>query len=161
VAPVRRERPSRTATKIARFMLLLDAVPRLAPVLPAGSARAVEAILRGSGSVPQRHVDMMRSPRTVRFRFGFSDRVRVYRKPNGDGGLAPSSDDEAAAADPRDYDAEYYVRLLASTYAERLARAFTAEDFGIVFADADQLTLFSPSVQSIRPVLRMLALPDE
>jgi DNA polymerase elongation subunit (family B) len=87
------------------------------------------------------------------------DRVRVYRKQNGEGGLAESPDEDAIAADPRDYDAEYYVRLLRSTYAERLARAFTAEDFAVVFADADQFTLFSPSVQSIRPVLRTLPSP--
>ena len=38
-------RPSRTALKIARFMILLDAVPRLRPILPDGAAAAIEAIL--------------------------------------------------------------------------------------------------------------------
>jgi hypothetical protein len=42
-------------------------------------------------------------------------------------------------------------------YAERLARAFTAEDFGVVFADADQLALFGPDVGTIRPILRTLS----
>jgi methyltransferase (TIGR00027 family) len=60
-------RPSRTAVKIARFMLLLDAVPRLEPVLPAGAAETAEAILRASGAVRLRDIGMMRSPRTVRF----------------------------------------------------------------------------------------------
>ena len=86
------------------------------------------------------------------------ERVRVYRRPNGEGGVA-SSDEDARAADARDYDAEYYVRLLRSTYAERMARAFTAHDFDVVFADADQLTLFAPSVLSIRPILRTLPAP--
>jgi methyltransferase (TIGR00027 family) len=61
-----RGRPSRTATKIARFMLLLDGVLRLKQVLPAGSAQTVEEILRASGAVRARDIDTMRSPLTVR-----------------------------------------------------------------------------------------------
>ena len=60
-------RPSRTATKIARFMLLIDAVPRLAPVLPENAARTADALLRASGAVSARQLDLMRRPRTVRF----------------------------------------------------------------------------------------------
>ena len=81
------------------------------------------------------------------------DRVRVYRRQNGEGGLAPS-DDDASTEDARAYDVDHYVRVLRSTYAERLARAFTAEDFGLVFADAEQLTLFAPALHTIRPILR-------
>jgi DNA polymerase elongation subunit (family B) len=81
------------------------------------------------------------------------DRVRIYRRQNGEGGLAPS-DDVEAPEDTRAYDVEHYVRLLRSTYAERLARAFTAEDLGVVFADAEQLTLFEPSLHTIRPILQ-------
>jgi methyltransferase (TIGR00027 family) len=58
--------PSRTAMKIARFMVLLDAVPRLARVLPEGEARAAEQILRASGTVRPGHIDRMRSRGTVR-----------------------------------------------------------------------------------------------
>ncbi len=85
-------------------------------------------------------------------------RIRVYRKQNGEGGLV-ASDDETPAPDLRDYDVEYYVRLLRTSYAERLARAFTAEDFGVVFADPDQYSLFSPPVDGIRPVLTSRDLP--
>ena len=81
------------------------------------------------------------------------DRVHVYRRQNGEPGLAASSVEETTAADVRDYDVEYYVRLLRTTYAERMARAFTAEDFGVVFADPDQYTLFAPPVASVRTVL--------
>jgi DNA polymerase I len=89
------------------------------------------------------------------------DQVRVYRKPNGEAGLtgrpeAPSSDD-LPDADPRDYDIEYYVRVLRTTYAERLARAFSPEDFATVFADPDQLSLFATPLESIRPVLTIIA----
>jgi DNA polymerase elongation subunit (family B) len=85
------------------------------------------------------------------------DHARVYRKRNGEAGLAgrpvePSSDD-LPDADPRDYDIDYYVRLLRTTYAERLARAFTLEDFATVFADPDQLSLFAAPLELIRPVL--------
>lgn len=62
-----RARPSRTALKIARFMVLLDAQPRLAGVLPSGAARAVEAVLAASGAVPPSLVTMMRRPATLRF----------------------------------------------------------------------------------------------
>jgi DNA polymerase elongation subunit (family B) len=87
------------------------------------------------------------------------DRVRVYRKRNGEGGVV-SSPDDAMADHPRDYDADYYVRLLRSTYAERLARAFTAHDFGVVFADVDQLDLLAPSLDRIRRVLKRLRVHD-
>jgi len=88
------------------------------------------------------------------------DHARVYRKANGEAGLAgrplaPSSDD-AADADPRDYDIEYYIRLLRASYAERLARAFTPEDFATVFADPDQLSLFAAPLEAITPVLTIL-----
>ena len=86
-------------------------------------------------------------------RWRVGDRVHVYRKQNGEGGVVESLEDDAQIPDPRDYDVEYYVRLLRSTYAERLARAFTAEDFGVVFADAHQFTMFSPPIQAIRPIL--------
>jgi DNA polymerase elongation subunit (family B) len=82
-------------------------------------------------------------------------RVRVYRKQNGEGGVVASSDDDdTPISDPRDYDVDYYVRLLRSTYAERLARAFAPEDFGVVFADPDQFALFSSPIEAIRPILR-------
>lgn len=79
------------------------------------------------------------------------DHVRVYRKPNGDAGLASRTD-----ADPHDYDIEYYVRVLRTSYAERLARAFRPDDFGTVFADPDQLSLFAAPIESIKPVLTIL-----
>ena len=86
------------------------------------------------------------------------DRIRVYRRQSGEGGLVASTDDETPAPDRRDYDIQYYERLLRTTYAERLARAFSPEDFGVVFADPDQFTLFAPPVGSIRTILTTL--PD-
>jgi len=83
------------------------------------------------------------------------ERVHIYRKQNGEGGVV-SSDDDAPYADPRDYDTVYYIRLLRSTYAQRLARAFAPEDFCIVFGDADQYSLFTRPIASIGTVLTML-----
>ena len=84
----------------------------------------------------------------------------MYRKDNGESGLASESDDGQDSADPRDYDAEHYVRLLRSTYAERLARGLSAEDFAVVFGDPDQFSLFTPSVGAIRTVLTELPQPS-
>lgn len=63
---MRSTKPSRTASKIARFVLLLDATPRFAGLLPSGSAAAVEAILRASGTIRPAAIDVMRQPRAQR-----------------------------------------------------------------------------------------------
>ena len=84
----------------------------------------------------------------------------VYRKQNGESGLAGGtvmpSDDDAATSDARDYDIDYYVRLLSEAYIQRLARAFTPADFSAVFADPDQFSLFTPPIESIRTVLTVV-----
>jgi methyltransferase (TIGR00027 family) len=72
--------PSRTALKIARFMVLLGAQPRLADALPQGAASAVEAILLASGAIHPSHVTMMRRPGAWRM-------VRVVEALTGRGQL--------------------------------------------------------------------------
>ena len=84
------------------------------------------------------------------------ERVRVYRTAKGEGRTIEQPDESAPAPDPRDYDVDYYVRLLRDSYAERLARAFTPEDFEIVFADPDQLALFVAPVERVKPILTIL-----
>lgn len=84
------------------------------------------------------------------------DRIRVYRRRNGEPGLVPFSEEDVSTRDPRDYDVAYYVRLLRATYAERLARAFTPDDFATVFADPEQLSLFAPRLETLRTVLTIL-----
>jgi DNA polymerase I len=92
-------------------------------------------------------------------------RVRVYRAVQGGAGLIEERDSDgdeadgasASAADPRDYDVEHYVRVLRDSFAIRLVRAFAPDDFAAVFADPDQLSLFTPPLASIRPVLTELA----
>lgn len=84
------------------------------------------------------------------------DRIRVYRRSGGEAGLLDALHEKAATADPRDYDVNYYVRLLRRSYVKRLARAFRPRDFAAVFADPDQISLFVPPVKAIQPVLTRL-----
>jgi DNA polymerase I len=96
---------------------------------------------------------MLASGRTA---WSIGERVRVYRTRTGAGGVVADADDEAAVtelADRRDYDVDHYVRVLRDTFAARLVRAFTPDDFAAVFADPDQLSLFSPSLAAMRTIL--------
>ena len=71
--------------------------------------------------------------------------------------MVPSSEEDAASTDARDYAIDYYVRLLRLSYATRLARAFKPDDFSTVFADPDQASLFDPSVELVRTILTQVA----
>jgi DNA polymerase elongation subunit (family B) len=102
------------------------------------------------------------------------EQIRVYRAAGGRPALLQESDGEsglggatdangatgelADAADSRDYDVDYYARLLRDVFASRLVRALSAEDFAAVFADPEQLTLFAPDLSQARTVLTVL--PD-
>jgi DNA polymerase elongation subunit (family B) len=89
--------------------------------------------------------------------WSLGERVRVYRVAGGLPGLLASLDDEGESwSDPRDYDVEYYARLLVRTFASRLARALTDEDFAAVFADPGQASLFPRDLRDARPVLTEL-----
>jgi hypothetical protein len=84
------------------------------------------------------------------------DRVRIYRKRNGGCGLLQESEDGqigAGETDHRDYDVNHYSRLLRQAFATRLSCAFTPDDYEAVFADPDQMSLFMPSMTTIRTVL--------
>lgn len=96
------------------------------------------------------------------------ERVYVYRRSLGRAGLwRPDDGSEAvdadafseAALDARDYDVEHYVRQLRDSFASRLARGVSAEDFDAIVADPDRPTLFSRSLSGARPVLSVLAAP--
>lgn len=94
-----------------------------------------------------------------RDRWKSGERVRIYRAPGNRPLPLPDSPDGDIASAPRDYDSAYYVRLLRETFAARLARAFTADDFAAVFADPDQPSLFAPPVESVQPLLTPLMEP--
>jgi DNA polymerase elongation subunit (family B) len=101
-----------------------------------------------------------------RTEWAVGEHVRVYRATRGRSRLIVEAgdDDDTAdhasgdpamspAADPRDYDVEHYLRVLRDTYAARLARALTPEDFAAVFADPEQPSLFARSLAGARPIL--------
>jgi DNA polymerase I len=90
--------------------------------------------------------------------WSIGDRVRVYRNSAGDGAIAIEADDDggdAEHADRRDYDVDHYTRVLRDSFAVRLARAFTHEDFAAVFADPDQPSLFQPPIAAIHSILTL------
>jgi uncharacterized membrane protein len=55
--------------------------------------------------------------------------------------------------DARDYDVEYYVRVLRESFATRLERAVEPEHFAALFDDPLQLSLFGAGLARARPVL--------
>ncbi len=84
------------------------------------------------------------------------ERVRVYRKAGGSGGVVPGSAVPGGVVqngDAHDYDVDHYVRLLTDTFASRLERAFTVDDHAAVFTDPEQPSLFQRDVASIRSIL--------
>jgi DNA polymerase elongation subunit (family B) len=90
------------------------------------------------------------------------ERIRVYRTLHGAGGVVPDPDDESLPSssfrwvDRRDYDVDHYARVLRDTFASRLERAFTPEDFTELFRDPEQPTLFLADIAAIQPLLRSL-----
>ncbi len=90
--------------------------------------------------------------------WSIGERVRVYRTQRGAGRTIaePDADEAPGDRDPRDYDVDHYVRVLRDQFASRLARALTPGDFAAVFADPDQLSLFTPSLADMQPVLTRL-----
>ncbi|WP_394840234.1 ribonuclease H-like domain-containing protein [Pendulispora rubella] len=88
------------------------------------------------------------------------EHVRVYRATGSRAALLPDPDaddnDATAVPDPRDYDTEYYVRLLRETFAARLSRALSPEDFAAAFEDPEQLSLFDRTLAQARPILTVL-----
>ncbi|HEU5349847.1 MAG TPA: 3'-5' exonuclease [Ktedonobacterales bacterium] len=88
------------------------------------------------------------------------EQVRVYRAVGGQAALLQTTEDGEPGDDPRNYDSAHYIRLLRETFAARLARAFTADDFAALFDDPMQPSLFATPIETIRPVLTArMALP--
>ncbi|MCE9574855.1 MAG: ribonuclease H-like domain-containing protein [Deltaproteobacteria bacterium] len=117
---------------------------------------------------------MIASGRTT---WSIGERVRVYRTAQGgrvidepDEDVGDDDDDDELGPlspilrdnrnDPRDYDAEHYVRMLRDQFATRLARALAPDDFAVVFADPDQLSLFTPPLAAMRPILTTMIEDD-
>ena len=89
--------------------------------------------------------------------WSIGERVRVYRRQGGTGGVVDEFDGEALVTDDaRDYDVAYYAASLRRNFASRLARAFAPIDFDTLFADATQYPLFTPELATVRAVLTQI-----
>jgi DNA polymerase I len=86
------------------------------------------------------------------------ERVRVYRAAGKRAGLLAedANGDRAEGDDARDYDVEHYVRVLRDSYAERLARAFSAEGFRALLDDPDRPSLFARVEALAQPRLTVM-----
>ena len=62
-----------------------------------------------------------------------------------------STSPRASIADRRDYDVDHYVQVLITSYAARLRKAFSPEDFAQLFRLESQPGLFDQPVDSIQP----------
>jgi DNA polymerase, archaea type len=97
------------------------------------------------------------------------ERVRVYRAVGDRPALVPDSAGAGADLDDagpvvsgaRDYDVEYYLRILREAFAARLARAFEPDDFAAVFADPVQPSLFARPLDQVQTILTPVALLAE
>jgi DNA polymerase elongation subunit (family B) len=92
-----------------------------------------------------------------RTRWARGEYARVYRA----GGGRPALLSPPESPDPRDYDVAHYVRMLRETFAARLARAFSADDFAALFDDPAQPPLFAPPLDAIHPVLTHFMEPPD
>ncbi|HYQ00615.1 MAG TPA: ribonuclease H-like domain-containing protein [Polyangiaceae bacterium] len=90
------------------------------------------------------------------------ERIRVYRATRGRAGLLPDQEpaETDANRDARDYDVDYYSRLLRDTFAARLARGLSPDDFAAICAAPEQPSLFERSLTEARPVLTILSNPQ-
>lgn len=61
------------------------------------------------------------------------------------------SSPRAVIADRRDYDINHYIQVLVTSYAARLRKAFSPEDFAQLFRLESQPGLFDQPVESIQP----------
>jgi hypothetical protein len=80
----------------------------------------------------------------------------VYRANGGRAGLLVERDDDDDSSthhDARDYDVDYYARILRDNFATRLATAFPPEVYAAIVADPMQPSLFERSLRDEAPRL--------
>ena len=131
---------------------------------------------RRVGHAEQAYETLLAAGRT---RWAPGERVRFYRAVGGASVWIPDeseeiSFDETGEADARagkherkepllpahdrdvqnrhDYDVDHYLRVLVTSYASRLRKAYAAEDFEQLFRIDKQLGLFDRSIEDIQPI---------
>jgi DNA polymerase elongation subunit (family B) len=75
--------------------------------------------------------------------------ISANSAPPGNGQGTPSR--RAVLADRRDYEVEHYLRVLVTSYAARLRKAFEPDDFEQLFRSDGQAGLFDRPVETIQP----------
>lgn len=86
------------------------------------------------------------------------ERVRFYRSQQGGYVWLPDERENQTQTEHRpsiqlpDYDIDYYIALLTTSYAARLRKAFRPEDFDQLFRESKQLGLFDQPIESIQPL---------
>ncbi len=129
-----------------------------------------------SGHSEQAYEALLAASRT---RWTPGERVRFYRAQGGasiwlpdeseeisfdEAGEAEVSASEHVSKEPlhlsldndinnrRDYDVEHYLRVLVTSYASRLRKAYSSEDFEQLFRIREQLGLFDRPIEHIHPI---------
>jgi DNA polymerase elongation subunit (family B) len=103
---------------------------------------------------------LLAAGRTV---WGVGERVRVYRAQHGtmvwlpDDHQLDSTGENVASRrmhsdEQRDYDVEHYIRVLQTSYARRLQKAFTSDAFAQVFRVDGQAGLWDLPLDQIEPI---------
>ena len=77
------------------------------------------------------------------------EKIRFYR---ATGGRSVLLQDEDSLEPQRDYDVALYLDLLVNTYAARLKKAFSPQDFERLFRPEDQDGLFDAPISNIQPL---------
>ncbi len=135
-------------------------------------SKTPKAYLEGRAKHPEAQYEALLA--AGRSQWSVGERVRFYRVQGGgyvwlpeetdDAPLATSdpqdigeletgaslSNESGAIEDRRDYDVEHYVRVLLSSYAERLRVAFTPEDFDQLFRLDGQIGLFDRALDEMQ-----------
>lgn len=75
-----------------------------------------------------------------------------------DRGLVPGHHSDAK--NRHDYDVEHYLRVLVTSYASRLRKAYPAEDFEQLFRLDEQLGLFDRPIEHIQPIWIRCQMPN-
>lgn len=83
--------------------------------------------------------------------FGETEDADVKADGHNPGKNIPSSQ-HSDVKNRRDYDIEHYLRVLVTSYASRLRKAYSAEDFEQLFRTDEQLGLFDRPIEHIQPI---------
>lgn len=93
--------------------------------------------------------------------WAIGERVRMFRAEGGAAVWLPDETEDdidtsgsshaAQAAERRDYDVEHYLQVLLTSYASRLRKAYSREDFEQLFRLDEQLSLFDLPLEQIQP----------